>query len=67
LKSSKEKPNIVLLMTDQQKAKALGAYGNQYVQTPFQDKMATKGILFNDAYANAPICTPSRASIMTGV
>ena len=60
-------PNIVLLMTDQQKAGAMGAYGNPHPLSPFQDRMAREGIRFADAYANAPICTPSRASIMTGV
>ncbi|HHW31583.1 MAG TPA: sulfatase-like hydrolase/transferase [Clostridiaceae bacterium] len=62
------RPNILLLMADQQKASAAGGvYGNPVVKTPFLDKMAEKGIAFTNAYSNSPICTPSRASIMTGV
>ncbi len=63
----KNKPNIVLLMTDQQKAGAAGIYGNPIVDTPFQDDMAQKGVRFTNAYTNASICTPSRATMMTGV
>lgn len=61
------RPNILLLMTDQQKASAMGAYGNPCVPSPFQDRLAREGIVFRDAYAVSPVCTPSRASLMTGV
>ncbi len=62
-----EQPNILLLMSDQQKASATGVYGNQHVPSAFQDHLAAEGITFRHAFANASICTPSRASIMTGV
>ena len=62
-----ETPNIVLLMTDEQKASATGTYGNPHVPSTFQDRMAEEGVMFSNAYSTSPICTPSRASIMTGV
>jgi len=64
---SNEKPNIVLLMTDEQKLRTIQTYGNNILNFQFQDFMAENGIIFENAYANSPICTPSRASIMTGV
>ncbi len=63
----KERPNIVYLMTDQQKASATSVYGNPFVPCPFMDKMAEQGLAFRDTYAASSICTPSRASVMTGV
>ena len=60
-------PNIVLLMSDQQKASATSIYGNPHVPTPFMAEMAREGVAFNDTYAASSICTPSRASMMTGV
>jgi len=61
------RPNIIYLMTDQQKASATSVYGNPYVPCPFMEKMASQGITFNDAYSPSSICTPSRASVFTGV
>ena len=54
-------------MTDQQKASATSVYGNPFVPCPFMDRMAEQGLTFRDTYAPASICTPSRASVMTGV
>ena len=62
-----ERPNILYLMTDQQKASATSVYGNPFVPCPFMDRMAEQGLTFRDTYAPASICTPSRASVMTGV
>ena len=61
------RPNIVLLMTDQQKASAAGFMGNDVVKTPFFDSLAERGMVFESAYAPSSICTPSRASLFTGV
>ena len=63
----KRRPNIVYLMTDQQKASACSVYGNRTVPSAFQEKMATRGVAFADAYAASSICTPSRTSVFTGV
>ncbi len=63
---SDERPNILLIMTDQQRADSLGCYGVRGVHTPNLDRLAAQGALFENCYVNNPICTPSRASIMTG-
>jgi arylsulfatase len=59
-------PNILLLMTDQQRFDSLGCYGAGFAHTPNLDRLAADGALFEQCYANNPICTPSRASLMTG-
>ncbi|MDQ8194061.1 sulfatase-like hydrolase/transferase [Coraliomargarita sp. SDUM461004] len=59
-------PNILLLITDQQRWDSLGVYGAPEAQTPNLDKLASEGIRFDQCYCNNPICTPSRASLMTG-
>ena len=62
----KTRPNILLIMTDQQRSDSLGCYGNRGLSTPHLDRLAADGALFENCYVNNPICTPSRASIMTG-
>jgi arylsulfatase A-like enzyme len=59
-------PNILLLMTDQQRFDSLGCYGSTWIRTPNLDRLASQGKLFRNCYVNNPICTPSRASLMTG-
>lgn len=61
------KPNLLFIMTDQQRADSLGCYGNSVVQTPNLDSLAKDGFLFENAYVSQPLCTPSRATIMTGL
>lgn len=61
-----KKPNILILMTDQQRFNALGCCGCEAVQTPNIDRLASEGALFSNCYINNPLCTPSRASLMTG-
>ena len=53
-------------MTDQQKASACSLHGNHLVATPTWERLAAEGVAFLNAYAQSPICTPSRASMMTG-
>ena len=60
-------PNIVYLMTEHQKASASSVCGNPHVPCSFMDDMAASGVCFTDAYSTNPICTPSRATVMTGV
>ena len=60
-------PNILLLMSDQQKASAAGFMGNRIVPTPFLDSLSTEGIVFEQAFSASSICTPSRTSLFTGV
>lgn len=61
-----KKPNILLILTDQQRRDSIGAYGCGYPATPTLDALAAQGTRYDCAYCNAPVCTPSRASILTG-
>jgi arylsulfatase len=62
----KKRPHILLIMTDQQRFDSLGCYGADWVRTPNLDKLAQEGAVFENCYVNNPICTPSRASLLTG-
>jgi len=59
-------PNVVLIMADDLGWKDLHCYGNEKLDTPNIDRLATQGLLFTDAYSAAPVCTPTRAALMTG-
>ncbi|TDW22594.1 sulfatase family protein [Kribbella kalugense] len=59
-------PNVLLVCTDQQRFSALGAYGNDEIETPNLDRLADQGVLFENCYVQNPVCAPSRASLMTG-
>lgn len=61
-----ERPNILMIMTDQQRRDTLGAYGCGWIPTPNLDRLAAAGTTFTRATADNPVCTPSRASIFTG-
>ncbi len=61
-----EHPNILFILTDDQGAWALGAAGNDEIITPNLDRLAAKGILFNNFFCASPVCSPARASILTG-
>ena len=60
------RPNVVLIMTDQQSNSALTANGNPYLKTPAMDSLVAEGVSFIQSYATYPVCSPARASIMTG-
>lgn len=64
-KSSKH-PNFVFILVDDLGWADLGCYGSDLHETPNIDKLARQGMRFTDAYAAAPVCSPTRASIMTG-
>lgn len=59
-------PNILLIMTDQQRFDALSSYGSKAIHTPNIDRLAEEGVMFERCYSTNPICTPSRASLWTG-
>lgn len=61
-----KRPNILMIMADQLAARYLGTYGHPVVKTPHIDALAARGATFAAAYANCPICAPSRASMLTG-
>ncbi len=60
-------PNILYVMFDQAKASAMSFMGNRDISMPYCDSLAENGWVFEDAYSAAPICTPSRASVHTGM
>ena len=62
-----EKPNIIFILTDDQRWDAIGYMGNKYVETPTMDKLASEGTYFTSAIVTTPICAASRASILTGL
>ncbi|ADY52367.1 sulfatase [Pseudopedobacter saltans DSM 12145] len=61
-----ERPNILLLMSDNQSWNHVGIYGDSVVRTPNIDKIAREGVRFTNAYCNSPSCTPARAAMLTG-
>lgn len=63
---SSDEPNVLFLMDDQHNARCLGCAGNENVQTPNIDRLASEGVRFDRAYSQSPICMPSRTSILTG-
>jgi len=60
-------PNILWICTDQQRYDTIGALNNQQVHTPNIDKLVKSGVAFDHTYCQSPICTPSRASFLTGM
>lgn len=61
-----KKPNILWICTDQQRKDSLSCYGNPFTDTRHIDSIAGRGILLEQATCQSPVCTPSRASFMTG-
>ncbi|MFD2202659.1 sulfatase [Shivajiella indica] len=61
-----QNPNIIFILTDDLGYTDLGCYGNPYNETPNLDSLAKGGLLFTDAYSSSPVCSPSRAGLMTG-
>src|SRR3990170_4616440 len=61
------RPNILFVLTDQQRYDSMHAYGNSWIQTPNMDALADRSFVFDAAYVPQPVCTPSRASILTGL
>lgn len=62
-----DRPNIVLVMSDQQKASAASIYGNTLVQDPNVARLAREGVTFEHCFSSSPVCSPARASLMTGM
>jgi len=59
-------PNILVILSDDQGWNQLGCYGSEYYEAPHIDRLAEQGMRFTNAYAAAPVCSPTRASLMTG-
>jgi arylsulfatase A-like enzyme len=60
-------PNLVFILTDNQGPWSLGCYGNADIKTPHIDRLAAGGVRFVNAFANNPVCSPNRATLLTGL
>ena len=65
--ASQVKPNVILIIADDMGWYDLGSYGSDFIETPNLDALAEGGVRFTNAYAPASLCSPSRASILTGL
>jgi arylsulfatase A-like enzyme len=66
LAQGRDRPNILLVLSDDQSVPHVGCYGNRDIKTPNLDRFAAEGIRFDRNYVSCPQCAPSRATIMTG-
>ncbi len=64
--SYSDRPNVILIMADDLGKYEVSAYGAKEIETPNIDQLGEEGVLFEDAYVTAPVCSPSRAAILTG-
>lgn len=62
-----QRPNILLITTDQQRCDTLACYGNRHALSPHLDRLASEGVLFGQAHTASPVCLPARSSLLTGV
>lgn len=67
LASAADRPNLVFILTDNQGAWTLGCYGNNDIQTSHIDRLAAQGIRFTHALSSNPVCSPTRATFLTGL
>ncbi len=61
-----KRPNILFIMTDQQRADTIAAMGNAHTYTPNMDRLVRRGVAFSHGYSSCPVCVPARATIRTG-
>ncbi len=61
-----QRPNILLIMSDEHDPAVTGCYGHLNIETPHLDRLASEGTTFDNAYTACPICVPARMSFMTG-
>jgi arylsulfatase A-like enzyme len=59
--------NVVFILTDNQGAWSLGCYGNPDIRTPHIDRLAAEGVRFTRALSSNPVCSPTRATFLTGL
>ena len=62
-----ERRNLVFICTDQQRTDTMAAYGNDWIETPNLNDLSSRSFIFENAYITQPVCSPARASIMTGL
>ncbi len=63
---AQDRPNILVIMSDEHNAGVLGCYGNKVIRTPNLDGLASRGVVFESCYCNSPLCVPSRLSFTAG-
>ena len=61
-----KQPNLILIVIDDLGAVDLSCYGSTFYETPHIDRLVSQGLLFTDASSSSPVCSPTRASLMTG-
>src|SRR5688572_1911333 len=61
-----KRPNLIAIVTDDQAMWSIGAYGNKESRTPNMDRLAKDGARFTNAFVSTPVCSPSRATFLTG-
>lgn len=66
IENEKRQPNVIFILADDLGYSDLGCNGNPYYETPHIDKLASNGLRFTNAYSSCPVCSPTRASILTG-
>lgn len=64
--SGEGRPNVLLIMTDQQRFDTIAALGNPRIRTPHLDRLVARGVAFTNAYSTCPVCIPARYTIRTG-
>ena len=64
--NQRNRPNILVIITDQQRADTMACYGNDWIQTPNMNALAASSFVFENAYVTQPVCTPSRSTMLTG-
>jgi N-acetylglucosamine-6-sulfatase len=62
-----DRPNVLFILCDDLRPDALGCYGSKHVKTPNIDRLAAEGVLFKNTFCTTSLCSPSRASILSGV
>ena len=67
LVAAASRPNVVFIVTDNHGAWTLGCYGTREIRTPHIDRLATEGTLYENAFASNPVCSPTRATLLTGL
>lgn len=63
---SNQRPNFLIVMSDEHAPQVSSPYGHPFIQTPNLQRLADQGVVFENSYCNSPLCVPSRASFMTG-
>ena len=61
------KPNLLFICSDQQRTDTIGAYGNDWIETPALNDLASRSFVFENAYVTQPVCSPARSTMMTGL